>query len=197
MTRCAPSIVQYGFRTEVAAERASRIKKGYRIDVRTSSLIEMCYSNIHQSMYMIENNCQDDIQVKLQYYGSRMSQAWSPRQEVIIITYKGPRHIVKPGQILQLHGPEGYQCQIKIKTKVDTKWKTIGASKVSFLHTGFVYRKDGTLTYYGLIMEDSASSPRDHEKCREKYNFRPPHNIILAALPDRFSATVNSRVQEK
>ncbi|KAF9164709.1 hypothetical protein BGX20_000847 [Mortierella sp. AD010] len=179
-----------GFRFDMEARRAVRVKKGYTIDVRTSALEKVCYFDTHQSMYIVENNCKDKIVVYLAYYNSR-TDYWSPRMTTHVTSYFGPNYAIMPGETRQIYGPLGCLCSIKIKSVVDTKFKTIRATKPSQMHNSFFYKSDGILTYYGVATDAERYNP--HSSCTRNVNFLPVNHPSLSELPGRLLALRNNQ----
>lgn len=175
-----------GFRFNVEAHRSVRVKNGYTIDVRTSAWEKVCYFDTHQSMYVVENNCKDNVAVYLYYFKSS-TDYWSPRLKTYTSSYYGPKYTIKPGETLQIYGPSYCVCSIMLKSIVDTKFKTIRARKLSELHSSFHCMRDGILTYYGVATDPSARS-KPHRDCARKYNFLPVDHSSLSDLPARLMA---------
>ncbi|KAG0008006.1 hypothetical protein BGZ80_003969 [Entomortierella chlamydospora] len=175
----------------MGAHRAVRVKKGYTIDVRTSALEKVCYFETHQSMYIVENNCKDKIVAYLSYYKST-TDYWNPRMTTHITSYYGPSYIIMPGETQQIYGPSGCLCSIRIKSVVDTKFKTIRATKPSQMHDSFHYKSDGILTYYG-VATDASERYKPHSSCAKNVNFLPVNHSSLSELPGRLLASRNNR----
>lgn len=169
-----------GYRSNVKALRHVRHKNGYRIDVRTT-MRRACYFDTHQVMHIVENNCKDDIMVTL-YYFETNTDYLSPRMTMHISKYHSPIYVVKAGETRQLPGPEDV-CDIKIKTVVDTKYKTVRSHKSSRMHKAFSNIEDGILTCYGIATNVNVN----HSKCKKEgtVNFLPMNHPNLAELSDR------------
>jgi hypothetical protein len=170
-----------GFRFRMVARKHVRIKNGYRIDVRTSALDYMCYFDTHQSIYIVENNCKDDIMVFLHYFDAHVDR-WSARMPMYTKTYHSPLYTVKAGGTRQFCGPARCLCEIDVKTVVDTKYKTVWSMK-SKSHKAFSTAKDGNMMYYGV----AKSAHIHHKNCEkeEEITFLPINHPLLVDLVDR------------
>lgn len=167
-----------GYRFDVNVLRHVREKKGYRIDVRTSVVESVCFSTSHPNMYIVENNCKDDIMVRL-FYVKTKSNFLDPN--IYTTLYSSPFITVKAGESRQIVSPEDLVCDIRMKSIVDTKYKTIRSRKSSRSHKAFSIVDGGFVTYYGVV----SNVKKMHRGCGGKFSFLSVDHPRLAELSNR------------